>query len=114
MTWVDLSGARYPANFNGKPIYPMEGTSLRPLMTGAEVPPRTLYWEHEGNGAIRVGDRKLVRQGLKGTWELFDMVADRTEQHDLAAMHPEEVASLQTNWRAWAKRANVIPRSKKK
>ena len=38
-----------------------------------------LYWEHEGNAAVRAGDWKLVRLGAHGAWELYDLAADRTE-----------------------------------
>jgi arylsulfatase len=69
-----------------------------------------LYWEHEGNAAIRVGDQKLVRLGLRGSWELFDLQSDRTEQHNLADAHPQRVQQLDEQWRAWAKSANVLPK----
>src|SRR5262249_46307544 len=42
-------------------------------------------------------------------WELYDMEADRSELHDLAARHPERVKELVAKWEAWAKRANVVP-----
>ena len=114
-TCVDLAGTDYPTEFNGHEILPMEGQSLRPLLTGeGDFAKRPLFWEHEGNAAIRVGDRKLVRQGLKGEWELFDLKSDRTEQHNLAVEHPDNVQQLAAKWRSWAERASVIPRPKKK
>ncbi|MCA9173901.1 MAG: arylsulfatase [Planctomycetales bacterium] len=114
-TCVDLAETKYPSEFKGRPIVPAQGRSLKPLLTGdrsaaATFASRTLYWEHEGNAAIRVGDRKLVRQGLRGTWELFDLKSDRTEQQDLAGEHPEEAATLAKQWRQWAQAANVLPR----
>ena len=74
------------------------------------LPERTLYWEHEGNSAIRKGCDKLVKKGLKSPWELFDMRQDRTEQNNLALSSPEKVKQMQAEWRSWAQRANVIPR----
>ena len=53
---------------------------------------------------------KLVRQGVKGTWELFDLKTDRTEQYDLAAEHADEVAALAKQWNVWAKDSNVLPK----
>jgi len=70
-----------------------------------------LFWEHEGNAAVRVGDWKLVRK-YPGSWELYDMVADRTEMHDLAAQHPERVRAMRQMYTAWAARCGVIPREK--
>ncbi|MFN9911285.1 MAG: arylsulfatase, partial [Pirellulaceae bacterium] len=68
-----------------------------------------LYWEHEGNAAVRQGDWKLVRVGRGGAWELYDLRADRTEQHDLAARYPERVQALASAWEGWAERAMVKP-----
>lgn len=114
-TCVDLAEATYPSDFRGQTIHGLEGQSLQPLLTGqGEFAKRPLYWEHEGNAAIRVGDRKLVRQGVRGTWELFDLAADRTEQVDLASEHPDEVAQLKKQWRQWAQSHQVVPRPNKK
>ncbi len=113
-TCIDLADATYPETFHGKEITPMQGQSLRPLLTGeGTFPTRTLFWEHEGNAAIRVGDRKLVREGINGEWELFDLAADRTEQHNLAETHGDVVAELTSQWKRWANQANVLPKPKK-
>ena len=50
-----------------------------------------LWWQHEGNRAIRVGDWKLVAAGKDGPWELYDLAKDRTETHDLAKEFPKKV-----------------------
>ncbi|MEZ6131688.1 MAG: arylsulfatase [Planctomycetaceae bacterium] len=110
-TCVDLADATYPERYNGNAIIPAQGQCLKPLLTGSGTfADRPLFWEHEGNAAIRVGDRKLVRLGLNGDWELFDMAADRTEQHNLATTHTDEVAALSRQWTEWAKRSNVLPK----
>lgn len=44
---------------------------------------------------------------LKGPWELYDIEADRTEQHDLVNEQPELAKNLAADWEAWAKRADV-------
>jgi arylsulfatase len=67
-----------------------------------------LYWEHEGNRAIRAGKWKLVAKE-KGDWELYDMEADRTEMHNLARSQPALVKQLSDQWQVWAERANVLP-----
>jgi arylsulfatase A-like enzyme len=110
-TCVDLGDAQYPDEQNGQKITPMQGKSLKPLLSGkGEFPARNLYWEHEGNAAIRVGDHKLVRRGLQGPWELFDLKNDRTEQDNLAQAAPEQVAQLRSAWNAWAKASQVLPK----
>ena len=65
-----------------------------------------LFWEHEGNRAVRDGRWKLVSR--KGhPWELYDIDADRTELHDLAARESERVARLEKAWEDWAARCFV-------
>ncbi|MCH5376466.1 MAG: arylsulfatase, partial [Planctomycetes bacterium] len=78
-TCVDLAGATYPENFHGHSIRPMEGVSLRPALRGQSLDrPNPIFWEHEGNRAIRMGDWKLVAKGPNSPWELYDLAADRT------------------------------------
>jgi arylsulfatase len=61
------------------------------------VPRDSLWWLHEGNRALRVGDWKLV--AAEGTpWELYDLKTDRAEQHDLASKMPEKVQELAALW----------------
>ncbi|MES2597997.1 MAG: arylsulfatase [Verrucomicrobiota bacterium] len=108
-TCVDVGGAAYPKEFNGKTVTPMEGRSLKTVFTEDSSPSRSLFWEHEGNAAVRNGDMKLVRTGRNGPWELYDLKADRTEQHDLASAQPEKAKELAAEWQAWAERAHVVP-----
>lgn len=108
-TVVELSGAVYPKEFNGRAILPMEGRSLVPAFADRPVEREAIYWEHEGNAAVRVGDFKLVRQGRNGAWELYDMKVDRTELHDLAQSQPKKAQELATLWQTWADRAHVLP-----
>ncbi len=108
-TFVEIAGAKHPENFAGHTIQPLEGSSLLPIFEGKARPhPSPIFWEHEGNRAVRQQQWKLVaRQGLP--WELYDTVADRTEQNNLAAKHPEKVMELSDLYEAWAKRCNVRP-----
>lgn len=115
-TCADVAGATYPKELKGKPVTPMEGVSLRPALSGAPLTtaPRALFWEHEGNAAVRVGDWKLVRQGRNGKWELHNMKEDRTELKDLASAQPDKAKDLAAQWEAWAERAQVKPYPKGK
>jgi arylsulfatase len=108
-TCVDAAGAKYPMEFNGKPILPMEGRSLLPAFANKSLQRDALFWEHEGNAAIRVSQWKLVRLGRNGTWELYDLETDRTELHNLADAQPDRVKELAAKWEAWAERAHVKP-----
>ena len=108
-TVVEVSGAAYPKEFNGKAILPMEGRSLVPAFADKPIEREAIYWEHEGNAAVRQGDLKLVRQGRNGAWELYDLKTDRTELHDLAQSQPAKAKELAALWRTWAERAHVLP-----
>ena len=108
-TCVDASGAKYPKTFKNQKITPMEGKSLLPAFAGKTIQREAIYWEHEGNRAVRVGDWKLVAKGANGKWELYDLSADRTEQHDLAGTNPAKAKELADLWQSWAERAMVLP-----
>lgn len=108
-TCVELAGATYPREFQGDAIQPMEGVSLVPAFAGRPLDrSRPIFWEHEGNRAIRSGDWKLVSKH-PGDWELYNMAADRSETHDLARQHPDRVKTLADQWQAWADRVGVQP-----
>lgn len=108
-TICELTGATYPVRHNDHPVHPMEGKSLVPAFAGKEIERDAIYWEHEGNAAIRVGDWKLVRSWVDEEWELYNLKTDRTEQNNVAAAHPTTVAGLTRRWHEWAKRCNVKP-----
>ena len=110
-TCVDVGEAGYPETYKGKPITPMEGESLRPIIEGAQREPHeAIYWEHEGNRAIRQGKWKLVsRFDVGGEWQLYDMEADRTEMNNLGARSPDRVTELAKLWQIWADRVGVQP-----
>jgi arylsulfatase A-like enzyme len=103
-TCYDLAGAKYPE----KDATPLEGRSLVPAFAGKGVDRDALYWEHEGNRAVRVGDYKLVAKHNQ-PWELYDLAKDRVESNNLAAAMPEKVKELSAKYQAYAKRALVEP-----
>ena len=110
-TILDVTGAPYPGSFGGSDILPCEGESLAPSFVSGDVSRGPLFWEHEGNAAVRVGKWKLVRK-YPAPWELYDMDADRTEMHDLAAKEADRVREMSDTYAAWAERCGVIPREK--
>jgi arylsulfatase len=99
----------YPGEREGKPLTPLEGVSLRPAFAGKSLArPQPIFWEHEGNRAVLDGRWKLVALEDK-PWRLYDVVADRTEQQDLAPTKPDRAQALAGKWDAYAARANVMP-----
>jgi len=111
-TCLDVAGARYPNTRHGKETLPLEGTSLLALFQGKAPPEHPLlFWEHEGNRAVRAGPWKLVSRHW-GEWELYDMEADRTELNNRAGEHPDIVADLAAKYDEWARRCGVVPPEK--
>ena len=108
-TCLDLGGAKYPEKRDGQAVTSGEGKSLVPVFAGKSIERDAIFWEHEGNRALRAGDWKLVAKAPAGKWELYDMRADRTELHNLAAKNPDKVRELAAKWEAWATRTNVLP-----
>ena len=108
-TIVECSGANYPKTNNGVAVRPLEGESLVNAFAGGAYDRGAIFWEHEGNRAIRVDDWKLVAKGAKGRWELYDIAEDREETTDLTSTYPDVAKDLEQQWTAYATRANVFP-----
>jgi len=107
-TCLDIARAKYPTEFNGHPIHPLEGHSLKPLFENKANDKEILYFEHEGNRAIRKEKWKLVCK-YPGPWELYDMKQDGTEMSNLVGRHPSVVKKLSKLYDEWAIRSNVLP-----
>ncbi|MEZ5301852.1 MAG: sulfatase-like hydrolase/transferase [Verrucomicrobiales bacterium] len=76
------------------------GTSLLPAFSD-DLPPREapLWWSHEGNAALRLGDWKITR--AKGDpWALYDLGKDRAEQRDLSHANPDRAEAMAAQWAA--------------
>jgi arylsulfatase len=99
VTIAALAGAKWPA----APV-PVPGRDLSALLKGDTLPARDfLWWHHNGNKALRIGDWKIVAKGEKSAWELYNLALDRCEQVDLAAKEPDRVKAMQAKWDvAWA------------
>ncbi len=113
-TIVDATGATYPRTFEGHAVDPLEGQSAA---AGVRERPRRREPEADVLGAR--GQRRGANRpsgssssATRATWELYDMDADRTELHDLAAKEPKRVREMAAQYDAWAERCGVIPREK--
>ncbi len=111
-TCLEAAKIRYPAHLGGYTLTPLAGKSLMPIFQGKTRQRGPIFWEHEGNRAVRDGKWKLVSRH-PGGWELYDMQADRTEMNDLAADYPVIVTDLSRAYAQWAARSNVEQWKKK-
>ncbi|MEM7342680.1 MAG: arylsulfatase [Chloroflexota bacterium] len=107
-TFLEAAGVTYPTEYNNQAIQPLAGDSLIPLFqqTG-KLSERPLFWEHQGNCAIRLNEWKLVR-GYEGPWELYNMDVDRTELHDLSQANQPKVTQLASLYNDLAAQCGVI------
>lgn len=117
-TCLDITGMNYPKTLNGHAIQPYEGKSLVPAFTNKPIDREYLFWEHEGNRAIRVGNWKLVSKTAKekkftaadeNAWELYNMDTDPSETINLASKYPDRVGELTRLWEKQALRTKAKP-----
>ena len=117
-TFVEYAGGKYPETFNGNQITPMEGTSLVAAFSGKKMQrQQPIFWEHEGNRAMRDGDWKLVSQYNYGqkkfmNWELYNLKSDRSELNDLCAQQADRKERMVQEYEKWANRVGVISKEK--
>ena len=97
-TTAALAGAQTP------PDRKMDSVNILPHLRGeAKTPPHDwLHWRTGGGTtwASREGNYKLVKPAT-GELELFDVKADISEKHNLAAEKPELVEKLTKGHEAW-------------
>jgi arylsulfatase len=107
-TILAACGVPYPTELGASALQPLDGESFLPLLQGVDWRrKRPIFWEHEGNSAVRLDKWKLVRK-FGGPWELYDMERDRTELDDLARRNGSVHVSLEREYTAWAEAVGVL------
>ena len=105
-TFADIAGATIPVTFPGREPSPLAGISLAPVIAGGEITARPpIHLLFASDRGLRDGDWKLVSFQSQ-PWELYHMPTDRTENHNVAAQHPEMVARMSNQWHDMA--ANIL------
>ena len=107
-TLLELTGTQRPATVAGMPVPPLPGKSLVPVFAKDNtVQHDFLWWNHDGNRAIRMGDWKLVADHTI-PWELFNLANDRSEMKNLAARYPDKVQEMEQAWLKHAKELHAL------
>lgn len=128
-TILEVTGIPAPVMVNGVPQKPIEGVSMAYTFAKehANDPSthHTQYFEMLGTGALYqdgwiasmkppVPPWELTKQAPAdvvnaGKWELYDLKADPTQSHDVAASNPEKLRLMQEMFLVEAAKYNVFP-----
>ncbi len=116
-TLLQLVGITPPTERAGKPLKPLAGNSLVPVLDSADAPA-----QHTEQVEEMLGHRGYYRDGWHAVtlhqprtafsteqWELYNLVDDPTELHDVSAEHPELLEELKAAWDAAAWRYQIYP-----
>ena len=117
-TCIDIAQIPYPQTYGLNTIQPLEGKSLVPTFTNQSIQRDYIFWEHEGNRAIRVNNWKLVSRATTNkkffpederAWELYNLTTDPTETNNLILQFPEKGFELASLWQQAAIRTKALP-----
>ena len=126
-TILDAAGITLPDVVNGATQLPMEGASLLPSFASSNASEHhpTQYFEVYGNRAIyhrgwmaaarhdrlpwTVGPGRRETSFDDDLWELYNLEVDFSQAYNLAAEHPEKLATLQALFEREASRRNMLP-----
>ena len=98
-TILDVAGGKPFKSWQDQPVPVAPGQSFTSaFVKDAPQPGRMIWWLHEGNRALRVGDWKIVAAGKDARWELYNLKVDRAESKNLAGQMPEKVRELAALW----------------
>ena len=111
-TCLDISGTKYPTEYNGHKIIPLAGESLNPIFkTGTRKGHDELCFEHFNEKAlIDASGWKIVWPNSTKSWELYNLNEDRSEMHNLADQYPDKVKDMVARYLEWEKDYMVVPR----
>lgn len=108
-TCYALAGAQYPTEHKRQDTTALSGEDFSPLLFSEPWNRKdSLYFEHEGNAAVRYENWKLVRT-FDQQWELYDMETDRPELVNIRDKNRKISTLLEKEYRGWVEKCNVLP-----
>lgn len=107
-----LAGAGLPS----RPAQHLDGVDFSPLLRGETFTRGPIFWHypHYSNqggspsAGVRDGDWKLIYDFETKASALYNLRADISEEHDLAATHPEIAARLEATLLAWLQSVGAL------
>jgi arylsulfatase len=114
-TFLELAGVDHPSSWQGRPVAPLQGRSLLPLLAGEfrarKSPHEWLGFELGGQRALRRGAWKLVLMPPpfgSGDWRLYRIDRDPAELHDRAKKYADRKEELVALWEQYARDNGVM------
>ena len=91
-TVAELTGAKAPDDIDGLSIVP---DLIGEKLAGRKQPQHEfLYWELGQQTAVRMESWKAIQPGKNADWELYDLVKDVSEAHNIAEDHPDVLSKM--------------------
>jgi arylsulfatase A-like enzyme len=82
------------------PKYALDGEDQMPILMGHHsIVDRTFFWRTNGQGAMRSGKWKYIREGKNEF--LYDLSVDEHEQASFNEAEPKKLASLRSQYGEW-------------
>jgi arylsulfatase len=114
-TFLELAGVDPPSSWQGRPLAPLRGRSLVPLLAGEfgarKGPHEWLGFELGGEQALRRDAWKLVLMPVpfgSGDWRLYRIARDPAELYDESEAHAERKEELVALWEQYARENGVV------
>jgi arylsulfatase len=114
-TFLELAGVDHPSSWQGRPVAPLRGRSLVPLLAGEfrarKGPHEWLGFELGGQRALRRGAWKLVLMPApfgSGDWRLYRIDRDPAELYDRAEQYADRKDELVALWEQYARENGVV------
>ncbi len=101
-TILSMAGIKKDRSSSGAPKFPGKDISEN-IKSGSNVDRDFIYFSHEGNKALRMGDWKILYSNTREpaenkTWRLFNLSDDRAEQFNLSERYPERKSLMVRRW----------------
>jgi len=102
-TFMELIGQ---ASLSADNSNAFDGITLAPILfKQGKLPERTLFWRTKNKCAVRKGPWKLVfNRSAPFSPELYNLMEDEGELHNIEQRYPEIVSELQDEFRGWEQR----------